>query len=303
MFKTKKALAGALLSLSLAGGIIAPVSVAFANVETTPVAPVATEAPVTETASATEVAVTEATAKYGIYIGHLDVKTGMSVGPGINYPSLPAGIYTYKPAIVEGWKYAGYYTINDQRFYGDVATVDPSKSADRFGTIGVDFYYEEVTTIPPTTEKPVPPTTEKPTPPRVEEPKVATPVYSLYQPDLKVHLYTKDTNEYKVLATRGWKQEGISWRTETQKGDAVYRLYHPGLRVHLYTKDANEYKVLATRGWKQEGVAYRSFGRVPVYRLYHPGLRVHLYTKDANEYKVLATRGWKQEGVAWHSQP
>ena len=169
---------------------------------------------------------------------------------------------------------------------------------------------EEPKTTPPTTEAPTteaPTTTQEPKKPapKVEEPKVqaAAPVYRLYQPDLKVHLYTKDTNEYKVLATRGWKQEGISWRTEVQKGDAVYRLYHPGLRVHLYTKDANEYKVLATRGWKQEGVAYCSFGSVPVYRLYHAGLRKHLYTKDANEYKVLATRGWKQEGVAWYSQP
>ncbi|MGO4936013.1 G5 domain-containing protein, partial [Collinsella sp. Sow4_D11] len=28
---------------------------------------------------------------------------------------------------------------------------------------------------------------------------------------MKKHLYTKDSNEYKVLATRGWKQEGIAF--------------------------------------------------------------------------------------------
>ena len=130
-----------------------------------------------------------------------------------------------------------------------------------------------------------------------------TGLYRLYHPDLQVHLYTTDTNEYKVLGTRGWLQEGLAWNTADKEGDAVYRLYHPGLRVHLYTKDTNEYKVLATRGWLQEGPAYRSHGTLPIYRLYHPGIRKHLYTKDTNEYKVLGTRGWKQEGVAWYSQP
>ncbi|MBF0777863.1 SEC10/PgrA surface exclusion domain-containing protein [Streptococcus cuniculi] len=127
-------------------------------------------------------------------------------------------------------------------------------------------------------------------------------VFRMYNPGLKVHLYTTDTNEYKVLSTRGWRQEGTAWKTETSKGQSVYRMYNPGLKVHLYTKDANEYKVLSTRGWRQEGVAYRSSGTVKIYRMYHPGIKKHLYTKDANEYKVLAKRGWRQEGVAWYSK-
>lgn len=126
-------------------------------------------------------------------------------------------------------------------------------------------------------------------------------VFRMYNPALKVHLYTTDTNEYKVLSTRGWRQEGTAWKTETNKGQSVYRMYNPGLKVHLYTKDANEYKVLAKRGWRQEGVAYRSSGSVKIYRMYHPGIKKHLYTKDANEYRVLAKRGWRQEGVAWYS--
>ncbi|MCP1639539.1 hypothetical protein J2T50_001239 [Streptococcus gallinaceus] len=126
-----------------------------------------------------------------------------------------------------------------------------------------------------------------------------TPLYRLYNKGLKVHLYTKDTNEYAVLGTRGWSQEGVAWNTEDQQGEPVYRLYNRGLKVHLYTKDANEYAVLETRGWSQEGVAFRSFGETPVYRLYNRGLKKHLYTKDANEYAVLATRGWSQEGVAF----
>ncbi|WP_105128760.1 autolysin AtlA [Streptococcus suis] len=125
-------------------------------------------------------------------------------------------------------------------------------------------------------------------------------LYRLYQPDLRVHLYTKDANEYAVLAGRGWRQEGEAWRFVSNQGEPVYRLYQPDLRVHLYTKDANEYAILAGRGWRQEGEAFRSHGNIPVYRLYHPGLRVHLYTKDANEYTVLAGRGWRQEGIAFY---
>ncbi|HEL1640299.1 TPA: leucine-rich repeat protein [Streptococcus suis] len=130
--------------------------------------------------------------------------------------------------------------------------------------------------------------------------KADTGLYRLYHSGLQVHLFTTDSNEYKVLGTRGWKQEGIAWNTSDNNGDAVYRMYHPGLRVHLYTKDTNEYKVLAGRGWRQEGAAYRSYGSLPIYRLYHAGIKKHLYTKDANEYKVLASRGWKQEGVAFY---
>ncbi|HFR3539279.1 TPA: GBS Bsp-like repeat-containing protein [Streptococcus suis] len=125
-------------------------------------------------------------------------------------------------------------------------------------------------------------------------------LYRLYQPDLRVHLYTKDANEYAVLAGRGWRQEGEAWRFVSNQGEPVYRLYQPDLRVHLYTKDANEYAVLAGRGWRQEGEAFRSHGNIPVYRLYQPDLRVHLYTKDANEYAVLAGRGWRQEGIAFY---
>lgn len=127
-----------------------------------------------------------------------------------------------------------------------------------------------------------------------------TGLYRLYHPGLQVHLYTTDSNEYKVLGTRGWSQEGLAWTTSDNKGETVYRLYHPGLKVHLYTKDTNEYKVLATRGWKQEGPSYRSYGSMPIYRLYHPGIKKHLYTKDENENKVLGTRGWIQEGIAFY---
>lgn len=93
------------------------------------------------------------------------------------------------------------------------------------------------------------------------------PLFRLYHPDLRVHLYTKDKNEYTVLGKRGWNQEGLAWVTANGEGDTVFRLYHPGLKVHLYTKDKNEYQVLATRGWLQEGTAFYSEGVLPIYRL------------------------------------
>ena len=136
--------------------------------------------------------------------------------------------------------------------------------------------------------------------PRVASAASNTPLYRLYHPDLRVHLYTKDKNEYAVLGKRGWNQEGLAWVTANGEGDTVYRLYHPGLKVHLYTKDKNEYQVLAIRGWLQEGTAFYSEGSLPIYRLYHTGMKKHLYTKDKNEYQVLATRGWKQEGIAFY---
>ncbi|WP_105113627.1 hypothetical protein [Streptococcus suis] len=142
----------------------------------------------------------------------------------------------------------------------------------------------------------------KPTETKVTEDQVSTsPVYRLYHEDLKVHLYTRDAHEYKVLAGRGWRQEGQAFLSAS-KGSPVYRLYHEGLKVHLYTRDAHEYKVLAGRGWRQEGTAFYSVtDGIPVYRLYNEGLKKHLYTTDANEYKVLATRGWTQEGIAFYS--
>ena len=45
-----------------------------------------------------------------------------------------------------------------------------------------------------------------------------TGLYRLYHPGLQVHLYTADTNEYKVLGGRGWMQEGLAWNTADKQG-------------------------------------------------------------------------------------
>ncbi|MDG4529732.1 hypothetical protein [Streptococcus suis] len=126
-------------------------------------------------------------------------------------------------------------------------------------------------------------------------------VHRMYNPALKVHLYTVDENEVIVLQIRGWNYDGVAWNTAKVGNIPVYRLYHPILKVHLYTKDKNEYKVLSSRGWSQEGTSFYSRGSQPIYRLYHSGIQKHLFTRDFNEYQVLSQRGWKQEGIAWYS--
>lgn len=80
------------------------------------------------------------------------------------------------------------------------------------------------------------------------------PVSRLYHPGLRVHLYTKDVNEYNVLANRGWRQEGMVYRSSDTK--AIYRLYHKGIKKHLYSSDVNEKNVLSNRGWRYEGIAW-----------------------------------------------
>ena len=74
---------------------------------------------------------------------------------------------------------------------------------------------------------------------------VATPLtqYRLYLDLTKEHLYTTDLNEYNVLGTRGWAQEGIAYKmltNGTYNGVAtapLFRLYHPGILQHFWTTD------------------------------------------------------------------
>jgi len=91
------------------------------------------------------------------------------------------------------------------------------------------------------------------------------PFYRLYNPSVLQHLWTTDLNEYTVLATEGWTQEGIvgyvfpatPGSTATAlpavpNSQALYRLMAP--QVHLWTTNVTEYDTLATEGWTQEGI-------------------------------------------------
>ena len=72
------------------------------------------------------------------------------------------------------------------------------------------------------------------------------------------HHYTTDKTEYSNLGNRGWKQEGIAWYSDENKGKAVYRLYNPYVTVgtHHYTTNEKEYNDLAKGGWRQESVGW-----------------------------------------------
>jgi hypothetical protein len=85
------------------------------------------------------------------------------------------------------------------------------------------------------------------------------PLYRLYHPGVQQHHWTVDSNEYDVLGSLGWIQEGVDGYILPVAVAGVttplYRLAHSVLPLHLWTTDANEYAVLANQGWIQEGVA------------------------------------------------
>jgi len=91
------------------------------------------------------------------------------------------------------------------------------------------------------------------------------PLYRLYNPSVLQHLWTTDFNEYTVLGTEGWNQEGIvgyvfpaapgatATSLPTVPGSqALYRMMAP--QVHLWTTSPSEYDTLQTEGWTGEGI-------------------------------------------------
>ncbi len=86
-------------------------------------------------------------------------------------------------------------------------------------------------------------------------PKTGDPVYRLFNPATTDHHYTMDYNEYMILGSQGWNQEGIGWYSDPAKGIGMHRLFTKELVVgaHHYTSDENEYKTLmATGSWIDE---------------------------------------------------
>jgi|GEM_PF-3505097 len=138
--------------------------------------------------------------------------------------------------------------------------------------------------------------------------------YRLYSPVTQEHLYTTDANEYAVLATYGWTQEGMSHQIFNAPASIdgistspLFRLYNTSNMQHLWTIDANEYNTLRLFAhWNAEGVDGYVFGQtvtgaIPLYRLNYPygGLNYHHWTADENEYNVLpGQQGWVQEGIS-----
>ena len=92
---------------------------------------------------------------------------------------------------------------------------------------------------------------------KVTQSQTSMPVYRLYTPVLKQHLYTNDMNEVAVLSRSGnWQNEGVAWYGNTS-GAPIYRLYSPSTHEHLYTADAYEKSFWVSRGlMHDEGVAW-----------------------------------------------
>jgi uncharacterized delta-60 repeat protein len=141
--------------------------------------------------------------------------------------------------------------------------------------------------------------------------------YRLYSEVTKEHLYTADANEYAVLGTRGWTQEGVAYTMFRDGGSRdgqyaipLYRMYHRGILQHHWTPDTNEILTLAAgTGWNYEGIAGHvlpaaGLGTTPLYRLRLNAPPLHIWTTDLNEKTVLSTeRGWVYEGVVGHVIP
>jgi hypothetical protein len=138
----------------------------------------------------------------------------------------------------------------------------------------------------------------------------------LYSPATLEHLYTTDSNEYAVLGSMGWEQEGRAYTIFSDAGSVggsfgipVYRLYHPIIRQHHWTTDANEATVISADAWDYEGIAgyvlsTQEPGTVPLYRLMLSTPPLHLWTIDSNEKNVLSTqRGWTFEGILGYVIP
>jgi len=90
------------------------------------------------------------------------------------------------------------------------------------------------------------------------------PLYRLYNPTTKQHLWTADTNEQTVLASEAWFEEGIAGyifptAVAGTAPNALYRLNMPATPahadLHLWTTSVNEYDTLQTVGWAFEDVA------------------------------------------------
>ena len=139
--------------------------------------------------------------------------------------------------------------------------------------------------------------------------QTAKPRYRLFSPVTKAHLYTSDQNEYNVLGTREWSQEGLSHSCLSTAGSYAgvtlvpyYRLFNSKTRWHYWTSDAVEHARMKTEPnfgsdgvdcylLSQPGVA--GSNTLPLFVIYYPPLDKFLWTTDENEKNVLIkTSGW-----------
>ena len=86
----------------------------------------------------------------------------------------------------------------------------------------------------------------------------AVPYYRVYNPNSFEHHWTTDANEYNLLGTLGWIQEGADgyvFASQVSGSEPLYRLYNPNDGLHHWTMDSNERDVLIGLGFIDEGIA------------------------------------------------
>lgn len=129
-------------------------------------------------------------------------------------------------------------------------------------------------------------------------------MYRLYNKWTGEHLFTASVDECADLEKRGWRYEGVAWRSPKESTNKVYRLYNPWSGDHHYTTSKKEYDKCKRDGWRGEGTAWFSAPstEMPVYRLFNPYEQIgfHHYTTSKVEYDRLVKKGWRGEDVGWH---
>lgn len=157
-------------------------------------------------------------------------------------------------------------------------------------------------TQPKSSPKAPKPAPKQPKPKVQPAPSVLKAVYRLRNAKTNEYFYTLHNSEREKLVSRGWKDEGCAWKSETTKGTPVYRLQNIKTKEYFYTKNSSEYEKLGKRGWKQEGIAFRSYGSVPVYRLHNAKTKKYFFTRHTSERDKLVRFGWTAEGLAFYTK-
>ncbi|MFC4651953.1 InlB B-repeat-containing protein [Lactococcus nasutitermitis] len=129
------------------------------------------------------------------------------------------------------------------------------------------------------------------------------PLYRIYNPNSKAHVYTESHYEAIMDAKQGWKYQGMAWYAPKTGGLSVYRVYNPNSGEHFYTESSYEKNSLVKIGWRYEGVSFKVVSSgVPIYRLYNAKVIAgsHFYTASLSEKTSYMKQGWKYEGIAWY---
>lgn len=142
-----------------------------------------------------------------------------------------------------------------------------------------------------------------------------TTVYRSYNPTVGVHFYTTDIAERDDFISRGYQDEGASYRAAEPSAEGteeVYRFFNETTGVHLYTTNEAERDNIQANlsDFAFEGAVFNAYetqveGSIPVYRFYEPTIGVHLYTPSEVERDSVEANlpNYDFEGIAYYALP